>query len=82
MTINYTRVPASGTFQYNELTHTSDYYSCGYVDGTTNILLMNINEECPTAANTVIRSSLVGFGNTVWADFIQEISNQGLTIPI
>jgi len=81
MIINYTRVPASGTFHYNQLTHTSAFYSCGYIDGTTDILLMNTDEDCPTPANTVIRSSLVGFGSPDWDDLIQEINDEGLTIP-
>ena len=65
---------------YNNLTHTSEFWACGYTTGTTQILLINSEDE-PTGANLHIGSGLDGFGATSYAELLAEIINRGLIMP-
>ena len=59
------------------------FFCCGYVEGTSQILLMNTEATPINPPNHVDGNIMLdGFASNIWEEFMQEVNNRGLILPV
>ena len=78
MIIEPTQITEYGV-TFNELIYVSDFWACGYILGSTQILLITSETE-PMPAGSKIYSLLTGFASDSYEGLLAEIANRGLIL--